>query len=99
VTLIQRSSHVLHDFDTDAAAELEKVFRGEGITVFTNTKLIDARREDNLKAVYFEYEGKTIRVAAEEILFGLGRTPNTSRAVLPSAPATSRGPGRSSATR
>src|SRR5207247_2775367 len=34
VTLIQRSPHVLHEFDFDAASELEKVFRREGITVY-----------------------------------------------------------------
>src|SRR5881394_3996208 len=56
VSLIQRSSHILRDIDSDAAAELEKVFRREGITVFTNTKLIHARREDNLKTVHFEHE-------------------------------------------
>ena len=29
ITLIQRSPHVLHDFDRDVAAEIEKVFRRE----------------------------------------------------------------------
>src|SRR2546421_5941600 len=34
VTLIQRSDHILRDFDADAAAELEKVFQfGRGIGV------------------------------------------------------------------
>jgi pyruvate/2-oxoglutarate dehydrogenase complex dihydrolipoamide dehydrogenase (E3) component len=76
-TLIQRSEHILREFDTDAAAELEKVFRRESISVFTRTKLVDAWREGNMKGVTFEHEGKTIRVAAEELLFALGRTPNT----------------------
>src|SRR5207249_6529413 len=48
-----------------------------GMSVFTGTKLVDARREGDLKAVLFEHEGKTIRMAAEEILFALGRTPDT----------------------
>jgi len=30
VTLIQRSSHVLHEFDSDAASELERVFSSGG---------------------------------------------------------------------
>ena len=77
VTVVQRSEHILRDFDTDAAAELEKVFRRDGMSVFTGTKLVDARREGDLKAVLFEHEGKTIRMAAEEILFALGRTPDT----------------------
>src|SRR6266404_2645760 len=40
VTLIQRSAHVLHELDEDATSELEKVFRREGIAVYTGTKLI-----------------------------------------------------------
>ncbi len=77
VTLVQRSPHILRDFDTDAATELEKVFRREGITIFTCSKLNDAWRNAKLKGITFEHEGKIVRVAAEEILFALGRVPNT----------------------
>src|ERR1700690_47362 len=45
VTLIQRSQHVLKEFDADAGIEIEKVFRREGIQVFTGTKLLDAKRK------------------------------------------------------
>ncbi len=77
VTLVQRSGHILKEFDTDAAIEIEKVFRREGIKVFTKTKLVDAKRSGKLKTVLFEQNGKTISVSAEEILFALGRVPNT----------------------
>jgi len=77
VTLIQRSERILRDFDTDAAAELEKVFRREGMTVFTNTRLLRAGREGGRKAVSFERDGKTETVSADEVLFALGRTPST----------------------
>src|SRR5206468_8291183 len=43
-TMIQRSPHVLHEFDSDAAGELEKVFLREGILLYTGTKLLNARR-------------------------------------------------------
>lgn len=76
VTLIQRSPHVLHEMDSDAAAVIEKVFRHEGITVYTGTKLTDARKLGGLKEVFFEHEGESKRVLAEEIFFGLGRGPN-----------------------
>jgi pyruvate/2-oxoglutarate dehydrogenase complex dihydrolipoamide dehydrogenase (E3) component len=76
VTLIQRSEHILREFDTDAGIEIEKVFRHEGIKVFTGTKLLDAKRKGKLKAVSFAQHGKTISVSAEEILFALGREPN-----------------------
>ncbi len=78
VTLLQRSTHILKEFDGDAGAVIRrKVFRAEGIKVYTGTKLLDARRAGKLKTVTFEQEGKKITVSAQEILFALGRAPNT----------------------
>ncbi len=77
VTLIQRSDNLLREFDADAGIEVAKVFRREGMTVFTGTKLVDAKRIGKLKSVSFEQNGKRHTVAAEEILFALGRVPNT----------------------
>lgn len=76
VTLIQRSPHVLHEMDSDAAEVIETVFRREGMTVYTGTKLTEARRLGGQKEVIFQHEGKTRRVLAEEIFFALGRVPN-----------------------
>jgi dihydrolipoamide dehydrogenase len=77
VTLIQRSGHILREFDTDAGIEMEKVFRREGIQVFTGTRLVEARRKGKLKTVSFEHDNQTVSISAEEILFALGRVPNT----------------------
>ena len=77
VTLVQRGPQVLRDFDTDAAAVVEKVFRREGIRVFTETKLVDAKRQGKLKTLVFEHKGKKVSHSAEQILFALGRIPNT----------------------
>ena len=85
VALIQRSEHILKEFDADAGIEIEKVFRREGIKVFTGTKLLDAQRKGKLKTVSFEQNGKTISVAAGEILFALGRVPNTASLALENA--------------
>ena len=85
VTLIQRSERLLKEFDADAGAEVEKVFRREGMQVFTGTKLVSAKRKGKLKTILFEQNGKTISVAAEEILFALGRVPNTAALGLENA--------------
>lgn len=77
ITLIQRGPHVLHEFDSDAAAEIENVLRREGVELFTQTKLLDAGRQGKLKTVSFEQGGRTRTVSAEEILFAMGRVPNT----------------------
>jgi pyruvate/2-oxoglutarate dehydrogenase complex dihydrolipoamide dehydrogenase (E3) component len=76
-TLIQRSEHLLKEFDADAGATIKTVFQREGIQVFTGTKLVDAGRKGKLQTVSFEQNGKRVTVAAEEVLFALGRTPNT----------------------
>ena len=85
VTIIQRSAQLLTASDADAAGALEKVFQREGITLFTGTKLLDARRLGGLKEVAFEQGGKTLRVQAEEILFALGRVPNVASLALENA--------------
>jgi pyruvate/2-oxoglutarate dehydrogenase complex dihydrolipoamide dehydrogenase (E3) component len=77
VTLIQRSGHILREFDTDAGIDMEKVLRREGVQVFTGTRLVEARRKGKLKTVSFEHDRQTVSVSAEEILFALGRVPNT----------------------
>jgi pyruvate/2-oxoglutarate dehydrogenase complex dihydrolipoamide dehydrogenase (E3) component len=85
VTLIQRSEQVLKEFDADAGAEIENVFRRENIRVFTGTKLVGAKRKGKLKTVSFTRDGKTISVSAAEILFALGRIPNTASLDLENA--------------
>jgi dihydrolipoamide dehydrogenase len=85
VTLIQRSENLLKEFDADAGAEVAKVFRREGMQVFTGTKLVDAQRQGKLKTVSFEQNEKVVSVAAEEILFALGRVPNTAALNLENA--------------
>jgi dihydrolipoamide dehydrogenase len=85
VTLIQRSEHVLREFDADAGDEIAKVFRHEGIRVFTGTKLLDAKRRGRSKTVSFEQHGKRVSVSAAEILFALGRVPNTASLNLQNA--------------
>jgi dihydrolipoamide dehydrogenase len=77
ITLIQRSKHILKEFDADAGIEIEKVFRREGIQVFTNTKIVNAKRKGKLRTVSFDQNRKNISVSADEILFALGRVANT----------------------
>lgn len=85
VTQIQRSPHVLRDFDADTGEVIKKVFCREKIQVFAGTKLLDAGRSGHRKFITFEHEGKTHRIAAEEILFALGRVPNTAELALENA--------------
>ncbi len=85
VTLLQRNENLLKEFDGDAGSEINKVFRQEGIQVFTGVKLTDAKRTGKLKTISFEQGGRKKSVAAEEILFALGRVANTASLNLESA--------------
>jgi pyruvate/2-oxoglutarate dehydrogenase complex dihydrolipoamide dehydrogenase (E3) component len=85
VTLIQRSPHVLHEMDADAAAVVEEVLRREGVTVYTHTKLTGARQLGALKEVFFEHDGETKRALGEDIFFALGRIPHIAPLALDKA--------------
>ncbi len=92
VTLVQRSPHLLKEFDTDAVEQLEQVLRREGIELFTGTQLVAAKRRGGLKEVSFRHAGGSVSVAAEEILFALGRSPNTAGLNLEAARVKTDGP-------
>lgn len=94
VTVLQRSEHLLRDFDSDAAQVVESVFRREEIDLFTSTRLLDARVEGGLKHITFEHAGQTRTVSAEEIFHGLGRSPNTRGLALEHAGVTTDARGR-----
>ncbi len=83
VTQIQRSPRILKELDPAASAVLEKVFRREGINLFTRTRLLRAGSRGRLKRVTFEHRGCERHASAEEILFALGRNPNTESLNLP----------------
>ncbi len=85
VSLIQRSRTILREFDKDAAIEVEKALRAEGMALFTGAKLLSASASRGGKAVRFEHEGEQKAVEAEEIFMALGRSPNTAELGLEKA--------------
>lgn len=77
VTVIQRSGQILTSFDKDAADSLAQAFAGEGIEVLAGTRIDSVTRDGGKKVIHFDHQGEQKRVAADEIFFALGRTPNT----------------------
>ena len=77
VTLIQRSDQILKGLDRDGAEVVTEALRQDGMTVYTGTKLTGAAKTEDGKSVTFEHDGDEITVEADEILFALGRSPNT----------------------
>jgi pyruvate/2-oxoglutarate dehydrogenase complex dihydrolipoamide dehydrogenase (E3) component len=86
VTLIQRNEHLLREFDHDAADAVTAALRADGMRVFTGTHLMCAERlGPKRKRVVFSHNGTEQRIEAEEILFALGRSPNTAGLALGNA--------------
>ncbi|MBM3846070.1 MAG: NAD(P)/FAD-dependent oxidoreductase [Verrucomicrobia bacterium] len=77
VTLIQRSSQILKDFDQDAALAVESALSKDGMVIHKDTRILSAGREGDARYVEFEQGGQRRRVIANEILHALGRSPNT----------------------
>jgi pyruvate/2-oxoglutarate dehydrogenase complex dihydrolipoamide dehydrogenase (E3) component len=80
VQLIQRGDHLLRDFDADAAGEIEKAFRREGIEVHTGTRIVGASRSAEGREVAFEFKaspGVRHVCRGEEVFHGLGRSAAT----------------------
>jgi pyruvate/2-oxoglutarate dehydrogenase complex dihydrolipoamide dehydrogenase (E3) component len=75
VTLLQRSSHILSKGDEDLARPVESRFREEGMDLYTNTKILRAKKKSEGSTIYFEHEGKEKQVSAQLILQALGRRP------------------------
>ena len=75
VTLIQRSSQVLKEFDPEVAQAVTDAFQARGIDVYLGTKLLRVARGADGKELHFEHGGSLRRVVAEEIVYALGREP------------------------
>ncbi len=77
VTLLMRAPHVLSGEDDDVGDALTEYLREEGIRVETRAHLTAATlRADGMKVVHFTRDGEEHEVAAGEIFYALGRTPN-----------------------
>ncbi|HUG12094.1 MAG TPA: FAD-dependent oxidoreductase [Opitutaceae bacterium] len=77
VIQIQRSARILRDFSPGASSVIEKVFREEGIELFTGTHLKAVRKVADVFEVDFKHEGKTVTRKAAHLLNALGRVPDT----------------------
>ena len=77
VTIVQRSKHILRDFDEDVAEEATKALRDEGLQVIACTTILEVKVEDGKKFVCLDTLTGKLTLSADEIFFGLGRSPNT----------------------
>ena len=76
VTVFDRGRQFLHREDPDAAELLHRVFVRDGITVRLNTSVERIEARDGTKLLHVRRDAEASVVEADEILVGVGRTPN-----------------------
>ena len=74
-TLLQRSDHIVRNYDPEVSAELEHAFAAENLTVRTGVKLLEVSETGEGKKIAFECDGKREELVVDEILYALGRAP------------------------
>ncbi len=77
VTILQRSSRLIPQYDPIISETIENIFRSHGIEVITGTKLLSALRKGNKKILRYRIQGKMREVSGNQILFATGRLGNT----------------------
>jgi pyruvate/2-oxoglutarate dehydrogenase complex dihydrolipoamide dehydrogenase (E3) component len=76
VTLLQRSERILPREDPEVSSIIASVLQSEGVTIVTNTHLIQASHNGNKKVVTAQQNNQIVRYEADEILVAVGRQPN-----------------------
>ena len=76
VTILQRGLQVLRNTDGDVATAVSDALCSRGVNLFLGTTLTRVEKSAAGKRVFFQCEGAEHSVEAEEIVYGLGRSPN-----------------------
>ncbi|MBD1905056.1 mercuric reductase [Funiculus sociatus GB2-A5] len=76
VLLIHKNDHILDKEDADAAEIVQQAFIREGVQLILNSKVKRVERTSVGKVIYYESDGKEDSVTVDEILIGVGRSPN-----------------------
>lgn len=76
VFLFERGPRVLSKEDPDVSALMEKIFSREGINVLTNAEITRIEKKGSKKIIHYKHKNKNKKVAGDEILQAVGRSPN-----------------------
>jgi pyruvate/2-oxoglutarate dehydrogenase complex dihydrolipoamide dehydrogenase (E3) component len=79
VVLIHKNGHILDKEDADAAEIVQQAFIREGVQLILNSKVKRVQRTSVGKVIYYESDGKEDSVTVDEILIGVGRSPNVKK--------------------
>jgi pyruvate/2-oxoglutarate dehydrogenase complex dihydrolipoamide dehydrogenase (E3) component len=85
VTIVQRGTQVLREMDGDVAMAASDALCARGVRLYLGTTLTRVEKCEGGKRVVFQHEGRERSAEAEEIVYGLGRTPNLGKLGLEAA--------------
>lgn len=77
VTIIEGTSSILPNFETDIQQIVKKSFKQKKVNIFTDAKAKKAIEKENYVLVEFEVKGETKSVEADFVMVTVGRRPNT----------------------
>jgi pyruvate/2-oxoglutarate dehydrogenase complex dihydrolipoamide dehydrogenase (E3) component len=76
VTLLEVAPHILPLEDRDAATLVEKSLQRDGITILADCQIAAIATQDGKKVLQYSVGDKSGSLRVDEILIGVGRTPN-----------------------
>lgn len=85
VTILQRGSHLLPDYEPEVAQAVGAMLQRKGIRVLTGTNVQRVETHEQGQRVYVDIDGVPETLATEHILVAAGRSPNIEGLNLPVA--------------
>lgn len=85
VTLMQRSPHLLKEYDPEISEAVTKALTEQGINLVTGASFERIEQVGNIKKVHVEVNGKKRIIEGDQLLVATGRTPNISTLNLQAA--------------
>jgi len=76
VTLLEVAPHILPAEDRDAAQLVEKSMLHDGVTIIANCKIERIEKQGDEKVIHYSAAGRGAEARVDEILIGVGRSPN-----------------------
>lgn len=76
VTLVDQASHILSREEDDAATIVQCAMQKDGVELVLGAKVIRVERDGSDRVVVVLREGEETRIIGDQILVGIGRTPN-----------------------
>jgi len=84
VKIIAENLAQLNHFDQDIIHLLPEILDAKGIEFEIVEKIVDLKKEGDQKAIYFQKEGKSVKLQTDLVINLVERTPNSENLVSPS---------------